>query len=163
MSCRHALRRTSSKARRRRRGGRVHPPAASRDRCAYKRTSGSTSRHAGATESRGTGRRRRPTRRLRLPARALEQAALPRTRPERINCEIGRRCDVVGILPNDAALIRLSGMLLTDQSNEWLIPKSLSAVLDLAEDTHGRSRRSLPSAGPEGSKSYRRCVATART
>jgi mutator family transposase len=38
-----------------------------------------------------------------------------------VNREIGRRSDVVGIYPNDAALVRLASMLLIEQNDEWLV------------------------------------------
>ena len=42
---------------------------------------------------------------------------------ERVNKEIGRRSDVLGIYPNDRALIRLAGMLRIEQNDEWLVQR----------------------------------------
>jgi transposase-like protein len=42
---------------------------------------------------------------------------------ERVNREIARRSDVVGIYPNDASLIRLASSLLVEQNDEWLVAK----------------------------------------
>jgi putative transposase len=55
---------------------------------------------------------------------------------ERVNREIGRRTDVVGIFPNDRSLIRLAASVVIEQNDEWLIGHrylsnhSLEAVLD---------------------------------
>jgi transposase-like protein len=63
---------------------------------------------------------------------------------ERVNREIGRRTDVVGIFPNDRSLIRLAASVVIEQNDEWLVGKrylsnhSLEAVLD--QDKEDKTR-----------------------
>jgi putative transposase len=64
-------------------------------------------------------------------------AQIASTNPlERLNKEIKRRADVVGIFPNDEAIVRLVGALMLEQSDEWAVSRryfSLESLASLAD------------------------------
>jgi transposase-like protein len=70
---------------------------------------------------------------------AQHRAKLHSTNPlERLNGEIKRRSEVVGIFPNEDAVTRLIGALLLEQNDEWAVQRarymSLETIAPLGDD-----------------------------
>ena len=60
---------------------------------------------------------------------------------ERLNAEIKRRTDVVGIFPNEAAITRLVGALLLEQSDEWSLQRRYMQLEGLQTLTDNQTAR----------------------
>jgi putative transposase len=76
---------------------------------------------------------------------AAHRTKLHSTNPiERLNGEIKRRTEVVGIFPNEDAIVRLVGAILLEQNDEWAVERArymtLETIAPLSDDPSSTCR-----------------------
>jgi transposase-like protein len=80
---------------------------------------------------------------------AAHRLKLHSTNPiERLIGEIKRRTDVVGIFPNEAAIIRLVGAILIEHNDEWAVQRSRYISLETIAPLNDDPVVSLPAVAP---------------
>jgi putative transposase len=76
---------------------------------------------------------------------AAHRSKLHSTNPlERLNGEVKRRTDVVGIFPNEDAITRLVGAILLEQNDEWAVQRARYMTLETIAPLSDNSVVSLP-------------------
>jgi transposase-like protein len=63
---------------------------------------------------------------------------------ERLNGEVKRRTDVIGIFPNEAAIYRLVGAILLEQNDEWAVQRARYMTLETIATLSDDATVSLP-------------------
>jgi transposase-like protein len=87
---------------------------------------------------------------------AAHWAKIHSTNPiERLNKEVKRRADVVGIFPNEASITRLVGAILLEQNDEWQLQHrymTLETITGIADDLSISLPAALTNAASQGGK-----------
>ncbi|MBX9748646.1 MAG: transposase, partial [Roseococcus sp.] len=63
---------------------------------------------------------------------------------ERLNGEIKRRTEIVGIFPNEGPITRLIGAILLEQSDEWATQRARYLTLETIGSVSDNPTASLP-------------------